>query len=106
MRLKVATAAVLSTLLAAPAWGQDAPPQRPCGPIDQIAAKLGAEYQETRVQQGVAQDGAMLLVIFAAPDGATWTAVMVRPDGVGCMAAAGTDWQARSDPAPAVEEGL
>lgn len=105
MRLKVAIAAVLSTLLAAPALAQ--PEQQPaCAPIDQIAAKLAAEYHETRVQQGVVGEGRAMLLIFATPDGATWTAVMLRHDGVGCMAAAGSDWQTRSDPAPVTEEGL
>jgi hypothetical protein len=47
-----------------------------------------------------------MLLIFATPDGATWTAVMLRHDGVGSMAAAGSDWQARSDPVPVPEEGL
>jgi hypothetical protein len=105
MRLKVAFAAALSTLLATPALAQDAG-QPACAPIDQIAAKLAAEYHETRVQQGVVGEGQAMLLIFAAPDGATWTAVMLRHDGVGCMAAAGSDWQARSDPAPDQETGL
>jgi hypothetical protein len=103
MRLKVAFAAALSTLLAAPALAQEQQPA--CAPIDQIAAKLAAEYSETRVQQGVVGEGQAMLLIFAAPDGATWTAVMLRHDGVGCMAAAGSDWQARSDPAPDQEQG-
>jgi hypothetical protein len=99
MRLLILAA--LSTL-AAPAWAQE----QACAAIGDIEAKLAAEYRETRVQQGVVGEGRAMLVIFAAPDGATWTAVMVRPDGVGCMAAAGSDWQARHDqPAPA-EEGL
>jgi hypothetical protein len=88
-------------LLSAPAWAEPA-----CAPIDQIEAKLAAEYHETRVQQGVVGEGKAMLLIFAAPNGATWTAVMLRHDGIGCMAAAGTDWQARHDAAPAAEEGL
>lgn len=98
--MRLIYAALLSTL-SLPAWAQEN-----CAPIDQIEAKLAAEYRETRVQQGVAGDGRMMLVIFAAPNGATWTAVMVRSDGVGCMAAAGQDWQTRSDPAPVQDEGL
>jgi hypothetical protein len=106
MRLTLPLIALgLSTLLATPALAQDA--QLPaCAPIDQIAAKLAAEYQETRVQQGVVGEGRAMLLIFATPDGATWTAVMLRHDGIGCMAAAGSDWQARSDPAPVPETGL
>jgi hypothetical protein len=105
MRRIVAAAAVaLSTLLATPALAQEQQPT--CAPIDQIEANLAAEYQETRVQQGVVGEGRAMLLIFAAPDGATWTAVMLRHDGIGCMAAAGSDWQARSDPAPVPETGL
>ena len=102
MRLKVAIFAALSTL-ALPAWAQEQPA---CAPIDQIEAKLAAEYRETRVQQGVVGDGRAMLLIFATPDGATWTAVMLRHDGVGCMAAAGSDWQARHDQPAAPETGL
>lgn len=103
MRLKVVAAALLSTL-PLPALAQEQQPA--CAPVDQIEAKLAAEYQETRVQQGVVGEGKALFVVFAARDGATWTGVMVRPDGVGCIAVAGTDWVARHDAAPAVEEGL
>lgn len=105
MRLTLLAALLLSTL-AAPAWGQEprtGQEQPPCAPYDQVEAKLAAEYRETRIQQGVVGDGRAMLVIFASPDGATWTAVMVRPDGLACMAAAGDDWQTRHD-APAVPE--
>ena len=80
--------------------------QESCAPYDQVAAKLAAEFHETRVQQGIVGEGRALLAIFASPNGETWTAVMVRPDGLACMAAAGQDWQTRSDPAPEAEEGL
>lgn len=100
MRLILFTVAVLSTL-PLPAWAQEN-----CAPIDRVEAKLAAEYRETRVQQGVTQSGQTMLVIFAAPDGATWTAVMVRADGLACMAAAGSDWQTRSDEPAVPETGL
>jgi hypothetical protein len=101
MRLTILTAALLSIAAgSAPAVAQEQPA---CAPIADIEAKLAAEYQETRVQQGIVGDGRAMLLIFAAPEGKTWTAVMLRHDGVGCMAAAGSDWQVRND-APAVPE--
>ena len=96
MRLTLPLLALLVSTLAAPAWAE-----QKCAPYDQVEATLAAEFRETRVQQGIVGDGQAMLVIYAAPDGATWTAVMVRPDGLACMAAAGTDWQHRDD-APAV----
>ena len=101
MRLTLSIAALLSTLLALPALAQEN-----CAPFDQVEAQLAAEFHETRVQQGIVGEGRALLAIFASPNGETWTAVMVRPDGLACMAAAGQDWQTRSDPAPEAEEGL
>jgi hypothetical protein len=104
MRLTILTAALLSIATgSAPAVAQAPDGQPACAPIADIEAKLAAEYQETRVQQGIVGDGRAMLLIFAAPEGKTWTAVMLRHDGVGCMAAAGTDWQVRND-APAVPE--
>jgi phage/plasmid primase-like uncharacterized protein len=99
MRLILPLLALLS--IAAPAWGQDK-----CAPYDQVEAMLAAEFQEIRVQQGIVGEGEAMLVIFASPNGETWTAAMVRPDGVACLAAAGSDWVTRSDPAPVQEEGL
>jgi hypothetical protein len=91
-------------LLSTPALAQEEGP--PCAPFDQVEARLAAEFMETRVAQGVTSSGQAMLVIFASPNGETWTAVMVRPGGLACMAAAGMDWQARSDPAPVPETGL
>jgi hypothetical protein len=100
MRLKVVAAALLSTL-SLPALAQEN-----CAPITDIEAKLAADFHEARIQQGIASDGKHMLVIYAAPDGATWTAIMLRPDGLGCVAVSGENWQTRHDEAPAVEEGL
>src|SRR5690349_18042800 len=41
--------------------------QQNCAPIDQVAAKLAAEYRETRVGQGITASGSALLAIFASP---------------------------------------
>jgi hypothetical protein len=90
-------------LLSTPALAQEEGP--PCAPLDQAEAYLAAEFQETRVAQGVVAGGRAILMFYASPQG-TWTAVMVNHDKVACQVADGTDWQARSDPAPVLEEGL
>jgi hypothetical protein len=95
--------------LAAPAVAQEAAPPSPqdrCAPLDRVEAMLAAEFRESRVQQGIVGDGNSMLLIYASPNGETWSAVVVRSDGVGCLASAGSDWTARHDPAPASEEGL
>ncbi len=89
--------------MAFPAYAQEQPK---CAPYGQVEAMLAAEFQETRVQQGIVGEGEAMLAIFASPNGGTWSAVMVRPDGLACMAAAGTDWQHREDKPAPVEEGL
>ncbi len=101
MRLTLPLLAALS--MAFPAYAQEQPK---CGPYDQIEASLAAEFRETKVQQGVTEDGKYMLAIFASPNGETWTALMVRADGVACLAASGRDWQHREDKPAPVEEGL
>jgi hypothetical protein len=103
MRLKLATAAVLSTLIAAPAFGQDAPPQPTCKAIDQMEAYLASKYQETKAGVGRSDDG-MLTMLFRSEG--TYTVVKVRPDKLSCIVDFGSDWQARSDAAPVPETGL
>lgn len=94
----------LLVLLSTPALAQEQ--QSRCAPFEQVQTMLAAEYHETVVAQAVMGEGEAMLVLFASPTGGTWTAVVVKHDGLGCLAAGGTDWQERNDPAPAVEEGL
>ncbi len=101
MRLTLPLIAALS--MALPAHAQEQPK---CAPYPEVEAMLAQEFQETRVQQGIVGDGEAMLAIFASPNGDTWTAVMVRTDGVACLAAAGTVWQHREDKPAPVEEGL
>lgn len=67
---------------------------------------LAQEFQEVRVHQGIGPEGSHMLAIFASPEGKTWTAVIVKSDGMACIADGGTDWQERKDKAPVPEEGL
>jgi hypothetical protein len=93
-----ATLALLST----PALAQEEGP--PCAPYEVVAMHHAEKFGETRIAQAVMGDH--LMVVFATPGGETWSIVLVDHQGVGCLRAIGTDWQARSDPAPVPEEGL
>lgn len=102
MRLTLPLLAALS--IASPVLAEEE--QGRCAPFDQVEAMLGQTYHETRVQQSLGDEGKYMLVIFASPNGETWTAAMVRSDGMACLAAAGTDWQHREDKAPVPETPL
>jgi len=93
--------ALLSTLLSAPAWGQE----QNCAPFDRVSAFHAEKLNETRIAQGISGDGTQMLMIFASPNGETWSIVVVGSDGIACLKARGNDWQVRSDPAPVMEEG-
>lgn len=72
----------------------EAAAQEACAPLAAITAALAAKYHEKPIAQGVAESGA-LLIIYAAPDGKTWTMIGVRPGQAdfGCALAVGKDWQ-------------
>jgi len=101
MRLLTTAVLALSTLLlATPALAQE--PM--CGTLAEIEAGVAPEV---RVQQGIGQmNGAHMTLTYATPDGATWTAVVVSPNGRACVVDFGTDWQTRHDAAPVPEEGV
>ena len=69
------------------AWAE---PQ--CSPRQVVIDYLLAEFQEQPVGAGVANNGGVVEVL-ASPNGATWTILVTRADGVSCMMAAGRDWQ-------------
>jgi hypothetical protein len=97
MRVILPLIALLSTT---PAMAQE---ENRCAPYPDVEAMLAKEYQEARTAQGIGGEGKHMMVIFAAPNGATWTAVLLSPDGTACLVDAGTDWVFQSD-APAVPE--
>ena len=100
--MRYATALILTlAVTATPALAQEPA----CAPLDQAEAYLAAEFQETRIAQGVMAGGRAMLMLYASPQG-SWTAVMVTPDRLACQVGDGTDWQTRSDPAPETEEAL
>jgi hypothetical protein len=81
-------------------WAAEARAGQPgCAPIERVRADLRQQFGEVPVAAGLSDRG-LVVTIFASPAG-TWTAVVVRPDGLACQAAAGEGWQALAvgDPA-------
>jgi hypothetical protein len=90
------------------AHGQPAPQSIPqananadqCGPRAAVLAALENSYGEGR--RGIGMAGAQTVVeIFANSQTGTWTVIATRPDGVTCLLASGTDFEALTPPAPA-----
>lgn len=77
----------LSAAIATPVFGQHA-----CGTHANVVDKLGRNYQEAIVGQGVAHSG-KLIEVFSTADGSTWTIVVTNPQGISCLVAAGEGWR-------------
>jgi hypothetical protein len=58
---------------------------------DEVVAQLGGAYKEAPVAGGIAANG-NILEVFAAPDGASWTIIVTRPDGMSSVIAEGEGW--------------
>lgn len=85
----------LIAALAWPAAGQTVQ----CAPLDQVVEGLEARWQETPVARGM-QGADLIIMVFASPDGATWSVLGISPDGTACLLASGADWQALPTSAP------
>jgi hypothetical protein len=70
----------------------------PCYPRDAIHAHLAERYGERPV--GVGVTAGQLVELLTRPDGASWTILVIRPDGLACPVAAGEDWTGVSAPTP------
>ncbi len=92
----------LPLLIAAVAPASPAGAAGPCYPRDAIHAHLAERYGERPAGVGVAAGQLVELVV--RPDGASWTILVIRPDGLACPVAAGEDWTDVSEPAPERDE--
>lgn len=90
--MRIASAFALACI-AAPAQAQS--PQ--CGPFTELRTVLAKEHHEIELGGGIVNDRAVM-VVFVAPDGATWTMAILGTDGKACMVAHGVDWFQRSIP--------
>lgn len=86
-------AAAIAAALVSPAGAAG-----PCYPRDAIRAHLAERYGERPAGVGLA--GGLLVELLTRPDGASWTILVIRPDGLACPVAAGEDWKAVNEPAP------
>lgn len=68
---------------------------RPCNHWRAIAEHLDQKFNERPVAAGLQTNG-HLVQLFVAEDTGTWSMVIVRPSGVGCLVSAGEGWQAVS----------
>lgn len=62
-----------------------------CAMIAQVMAGLAGKYGEATRLQGIMPNGQVLAII-ANPAGSTWTALVVRPDGLACLMSSGNSW--------------
>ncbi len=65
-----------------------------CSATNPMIELLAGRYGERPVGVGVTAGGE-LLQLLVRPDFRSWTILLMRPDGVSCLLAAGHDWQAR-----------
>ena len=87
------SALFIASLAPAPAHAQAA-----CADRDEIVSALESRYGERPVAAGLAGERA-IVEVFAAPDGATWTILLTRPDGISCAILAGEAWRPVPKPA-------
>lgn len=66
-----------------------------CAPRADVLKQLSSKYRENPIAVGVAENGALLEVL-ASSDGATWTALVTRANGVSCVVMSGEAWQNRA----------
>lgn len=69
-----------------------------CGPHTDVVKALGDRFHETQSAMALTSAGTLLEVL-TANDGATWTIIVSRPDGLSCVVAAGQNWQDKSNQA-------
>jgi hypothetical protein len=98
----VATFSAALLLGAAAAGNPASADQTPtaCGPHTDVIKALGSRFHETQSATALTSAGTLLEVL-TADDGATWTIIVSRPDGLSCVVAAGQNWQDKSNQASA-----
>lgn len=98
MRLPVTLAAILA---ATPALAQDITPPRPhCAPAPEVLRTLADRYREQPAWHGALPEDGFEALLTASSDGATWTLMILRPDGMACPLAAGSSSRMKPRGAP------
>ena len=88
----IAGALLWATSCAAQTTPQQMVPQSECDSIIKIAKHLDVKYGEVPVAFGVQNDG-RLMEIYTSEASGTWTVIVISPDGIGCVVAAGKGWE-------------
>src|ERR671919_860797 len=88
--LRVFGASLLA--LALPLGANTARADSACASHEAVSKQLEQRHAEVPVAMGLAASG-KLLQVFASADGASWTVVLIEPDGTNCIAASGRYWQ-------------
>lgn len=65
--------------------------QAMCGEYKTVKKSLKGTYNEERTQMGLASNGAVIEVL-SSHDG-SFTIILVRPNGLACVMAAGEAWE-------------
>lgn len=84
------TVFAVSSASAQPASGMG---RMPCHSYDELSNQLDQRYKEAPISIGIQSNGNMLQV-FASEALDSWTILSVTPQGLGCIIAAGRNWQA------------
>ena len=93
--MRTLAAAALALASCTPAFAQPGPP---CAPARDLLPHLESQYGEIPVARGLSSRGSLTLLV-RSPDGATWSLIVLLPDGRACLADSGEDWQAIVVPA-------
>lgn len=71
------------------AYPQEAQPV--CGTLKAVRDNLKRQFKEVEMGGGFINESAAVL-LFATPDGASWTLVTITPNGNACILAGGQGW--------------
>ena len=96
MQTIMASLAAIATLtVSCVAVAQPASPlgRIPCHNYKEISNQLDKRYQESPISIGMQSNGNMLQV-YANEGKGSWTILSVTPQGLGCILAAGRNWEA------------
>lgn len=69
-----------------------------CGPIKSVVAELTKTFGELPVLLGKTKADGINVLITGTPNGKSWSILMVRPDGIACFMASGTDMKELQKP--------
>lgn len=74
-----------------------------CWPIAEVENGLAEKFDEQILALGSTDAQSNGFRFYVSPEKKTWTVIMVTPNGLGCMVAAGKDWTFDTSTVPAPE---